>query len=293
MKTSVVICTRNRPEEIKAFISSLYQQIEQSSELIIVDSSDQPMNEEVEFNALINREDIEVLYLHTAPGLAKQRNEGVLAATGDIIYFFDDDVILHEHDYLRKMNRIYREHTEYTGGMGTIDNLPKNLRRLLWNLFCKIFLLNSIYGNGKVFLSGYGSFPHGRNHDFMDTEILIGMLQSYRREVFDEFWFDEKLWGQKVWMEDIDFSYRVSRKYRLFFYPDAKLEHYHTVNDSRERRMQFLYNHRYFFFKNFYSRNRLYLIPHWWSILGLFVQSILNIDIDYICSKIKSYYLMV
>jgi GT2 family glycosyltransferase len=274
VETSVVMCTRNRLSDILRFTKSLYLQSELPSEYVIVDSSDKPLEEESEYNALIASAPFNVVYRHTAPGLTRQRNVGIKLATGAIFHFFDDDIVLYP-DYLEIMNATHCDHPEYMGGMGTIVLSPVTFKDKLRIVFAKVFLLLRSHGDGKFYRSGFPKFPHGNINKLSDTEILSGGVMSIKREIFDEFTFDNKLEGYSF-LEDVDFSRRVSYKYKLFFNPDAKLEHHHTVVDSRERRKQFLYNHRYFFFKNFYPLNRLNLIPHWWSILGLFALSILK-----------------
>ena len=105
MKTSVVLCTRNRVDEVIRFCQSLYNQTELPDELIIVDSSDTPLNYNEKFLGFFKQrqQDIYLRFIHTEPGLTRQRNVGVRESSGDIIYFFDDDVIL-EPDFLQIMN---------------------------------------------------------------------------------------------------------------------------------------------------------------------------------------------
>ena len=54
--------------------------------------------------------------------------------------------------------------------------------------------------------------------DIKEVELCSGGNTSYLREVFEEFFFDEEFDGYAP-MEDIDFSYRVSRKYKLIVDP--------------------------------------------------------------------------
>jgi len=170
------------------------------------------------------------------------------------------------------------------GGMGAITGIggyEQTLRRraidTLNHILQRTFLLVSSYGNGKFQKSGLPRHPHGTN-EFKEVEVLSGGLTGYRKEIFKEFEFDEKLIGYS-YMEDIDFSRRVSYKYKLFYDPQAKLEHKHTAGGRggiRDNRKMYMLNHRYLFFKNFYPRNRLLIIPHWWSILGLIAYSLIS-----------------
>ena len=135
------------------------------------------------------------------------------------------------------------------------------------------FCIMHQFGDGKFYRSGFPRFPHGRLKSLSDTEVLSGFMMSFRKSVLDEFKFDATLSGHS-YMEDVDMAYRVSRKHRLFFNPDAELEHRHVrrpVDNSRDRRRQFLYNHRYFYEKNFSQQPSWHRLWHWWSIIGMFI----------------------
>ena len=267
MRISVIVCTRNRPVEILEFTKSLFNQIELPSEYIIVDSSDTPLNQNEGFVATINHANVPVVYLHTSPGLTKQRNAGVKAATSDILYFFDDDVILYP-DYLQVMNETFLNYPEYHGGMGTIENA----RRRRGHFLRRLFMLQRNDGNGRFQPSGLPTHPYGRS-EFLEVEILAGGLTGYRATVFDEFRFDEMMTGY-AYMEDLDFSRRVSRKYKLFYNPKASLIHNHVASvrdDVVTNRKMYIRNHTYLFFKNFYPYRRLYIVAYLWSIIGLFI----------------------
>ena len=49
MKTSVILCTKNRVDEVIRFAESLYNQTEPPDEFIIVDSCDEPLNANKKF----------------------------------------------------------------------------------------------------------------------------------------------------------------------------------------------------------------------------------------------------
>src|SRR5437660_795407 len=126
ISSSVILCTRNRISDVKNFLHSLVIQTEFPDELIIVDSSDQPINKTEMFEKIFNEQFFsatQLKYIHSSPGLTYQRNIGISLATKEIIYFFDDDTIL-EPDYVQHMNKIFAEHPEFAGGMGTVSNTP-------------------------------------------------------------------------------------------------------------------------------------------------------------------------
>ncbi len=98
---------------------------------------------------------------------------------------------------------------------------------------------------------------------------------SYRREVFDHERFDEMLagYGHK---EDIDFSYRVSRRYILVQTPTAKCEHMKTPTARMPafhlQRMN-LGNQFYLHRKNL-PQDRRHRAALWWGLVGLFILNI-------------------
>jgi len=260
-------------EDIINFTKSLYVQTRLPEQYIIIDASDVPLNKRESFTKIFNQKpDItELLYVHTKPGLTLQRNIGAGKATGDIIFFFDDDVIL-ENNYIEIIAKVYIEKQQYMGGMGMMTNYE---RRPLWRmLLSKIFMLQMPSGDGKFFLSGFPKHPYGKNK-FMNTEVLSGCIQSYRRGIFTEdgYRFDENLGGYSF-MEDVDFSRRVSFKYTLFYEPAAKCVHLSSPADRNKIRISlemYVKNHIYLFFKNHYKGDKIKIMFLVWSIIGLYV----------------------
>jgi GT2 family glycosyltransferase len=273
MKTSVVVCTRNRLNEVLRFCDSLYRQTELPDEFLLIDSSDTPMERDSVLNGYLRDDKIKLIYVHRMCGLTAARNAAVKKASGDVLYFFDDDVIL-EPAYLQVMNATYAHHPEYMGGMGAITGVPRSsLYSITNDLFRRFFLLQHEKGNGKFYRSGLPQHPYGTDK-FLEVEVLGGCAMSYRKELFGEFAFDESMFGYS-YMEDDDFSRKVSYKHKLFFNSAARLEHRHGIGGRADNivqnRKMFMTNYRYVFFKNFYSKSRWNLIFHWWAMAGLFL----------------------
>lgn len=280
--TSVIMCTRNRKHEFMRFTNSLAVQTQPPQEYIVVDSSDNSLNTDPDFQTLIDSLDgIKVVYIHSKPGLTLQRNIGIKTAEGEVLYFFDDDIVL-DPFFLENMNKVFKKYPYFMGGMGKITNeegqsdgrwLP--FREELYSLLCRFFFLQNGKSDGTFTLAGFSNNPCYTDK-FIETEVLSGGITAYRKQVFQEFTFDEQLTGYSA-MEDQDFSRRVSYKYKLFFQPESRCLHLHGKggregNITRHRK-QIMVNFRYFFFKNFYPHNRYSLLAHYWAIFGLFVQS--------------------
>jgi GT2 family glycosyltransferase len=270
---SVIICTRNRPDEVIRCLNSIVQQSRLPREVIIVDSSDSPVLE-ARLGAWHDGGTFELRYVRSAPGLPHQRNVGVQESSGDIVFFLDDDVVL-ERDFIREIKKVFDNDPsgEIGGVMGDILEERQTRQNTRWwqTLLRRCFFLSD-YGDGKVRLSGFATRPHGLD-EVMTTEFLSGCEMAYRRKVLDEFAFDERLQGYAL-MEDRDFSYRVSRRYRNVYTPFARCRHLRSPaqrQSQRELDQMLLKNHIYLFRKNS-PKTPSHRLAFYLSIVGLKVE---------------------
>jgi GT2 family glycosyltransferase len=284
MKISVIIPTRNRINDLVRCLQSLITQSTKPDEILVIDSSNVPIISEQKFQDIttqLNKNNIELIYKHTAPGLTYQRNIGTSLAHGNIIYFFDDDVVL-EPDYIQHMQQIFKQYPHYYGGMGTIKNpsTALSINRLLRILF----LMQRENGSGVFTFSGMPTHAYGKKQ-FQEVTVIGGCGMVYRTEIFKQHQFDETL-GKYSYMEDCDFSKRISRTHKLFYNPAARLDHFKSPlnrDHIAQNRAQFIRNYSYLFFKNFYPENRLRIFGYCWTITGLFIEaSVLIRNIEYI-----------
>jgi len=238
-------------------------------ECVIVDSGDAPLEEKLK--AVFEQQDEDkprLIYLRSAPGLPHQRNVGIAASSGDIVFFFDDDVIL-EPDYIERVLEVYQEYPEAMGVQGTFITQSKPSRIGVY--LRKLFLLPHTHGDGKMLPSGFPSYSFNSAR-IVRVEVMCGGNTSYRSEVFRNFKFDENLSGW-AFMEDDDFSYRVSRMYALYYTPFARATHLQSPHgrDKQDKiaEMQVV-NHYYFFRKNMAYSSKNCLAFTWSEIGGLF-----------------------
>ena len=296
LKTSVIICTRNRFDCIPDCLQSIAQQTSLPDELIIIDSSDIPMIAQERFTSLFTSDifpHTHLLYRHTKPGLTYQRNVGIELAHGDIVYFFDDDVII-DKNYIKEMQRIFAGHPKFAGGSGTITNIAP-YKCTFRHIMRVLFLIQRNYASGYFTTSGMPTHAFG-SECFQEVQVLGGCCCAYRASVFKKNQFDEYL-VRYAFMEDCDFSKRVSQHHKLFYNPYAKLVHLQSPL-NREKvldfRTMFSHYYTYLFFKNFYPENRLRIFAYAWSMFGLLIEaiysSIAQRNIHYIIGYWKGLY---
>jgi glycosyltransferase involved in cell wall biosynthesis len=246
---SVLVCTRNRPADLAACLRSVGAQRRPPTEVVVVDASDDDASARV-VAAWAADAAIAAHVLRTAPGLTRQRNLGLAAARGALVTFLDDDVVL-DPDYLAAIAALFARDARLGGAEGTVAVPPLRGRRRVANALRRLFLMNSLGGRRGVKRSGFVAYdpaPRG----VQEVDCLVGCNMTYRREVFARFRFDEWYEGYGLG-EDADFSYRVSRVWRLVQTADARLEH--RLSPVARERLPALHemtgvNHWYFVRKN-------------------------------------------
>jgi GT2 family glycosyltransferase len=285
-KISVIIATKDRFQDIIKCIESIEVQTLLPDEIVIVDASDkQELNEAIKHQFSGS---VKIIYIHSKPGLTYQRNVGIGASCGDIVSFLDDDVIL-DKDFIKEIVNVFEnDKGKSIGGVcGDIVNpRSKNdsigysilgaLYTALTTAIATIFFLYKRSSNGRFRLSGFPTYAYGTDK-MVNVECIPGGLTAYRREVLNEFKFDENLHGY-CWGEDDDFSFRVSRKYINVYTPYAKVEHKSSpvAKDRRYARMKMVIENHYYLFKKNLPQTFKHRFAFWWSVAGLFVMEILG-----------------
>jgi glycosyltransferase involved in cell wall biosynthesis len=202
-----------------------------------------------------------------APGLVRQRNAGMGQAKGDVVFFADDDAVYRD-GYARAILDVYQgdEDGSIGGVQGTIDNYEISPAERIG--LSQLFMLPRL-GNGRLQPSAWPAF-YRPDHQLVRVEVFSGAAMSYRKEVLQEFQFDEAL--TNYWVgDDFEMAYRVSRKFALFQSPEARLLHYPSAigRDSiRRHRKMHVVNHFYLRRKCFGSDWKSWF--YWgWSELGM------------------------
>ena len=282
LKVSIIIPTYNRIDDLKKCLNSIFLQIYKPSEIIIVDDSTSEIVEEyihIQKEKWLSKK-VELIYIKNSYGksLTKARNIGIDVASGNILCFLDDDVILNEN-YIFEIVSFFMQNPNTIGAQGYVTNtyVPK----FYIELCNKIFMLNHLEKNKcRVLRSSHLTYPKECPDKPISCEWLSGCNHAYRKTVFNEFRYDEKLIEYSL-KEDADLSYRVNKKYpnQLRLIPSAKCVH-NVSSAGRMPKISSLYMEygylSYFFYKNV-NRNIIESICFKWSMVGKILKNILEI----------------
>ena len=231
---SAVIPTKNRLADLQLAVASVLAQTRLPAELIIVDQSDDHEQRAAVEALCATRPEMRLVYEHarTVTGLVDAKRVGVARATGDIVSFLEDDVML-EPGYFEGVAWAFDSRSDILACCGVITNLPRTspLYVLLQRLF-----LRGIFRDPR--LSAFASA--GRNPDaLLPCAVLSGGTSSWRASVFDSVTFDTA--NGFHFFEDMEFATRVWRELgpHLYVNPRARLVHRGSaVNRDRNGRRQ-------------------------------------------------------
>ncbi|HVF54433.1 MAG TPA: glycosyltransferase family 2 protein [Actinomycetota bacterium] len=271
MESSLIIATRNRPDDLLRTIESVVAQTVLPGDICIIDSSDTtPTRSEIE--KLCKRAGVALDYHHPAPrGLTVQRNVGIDRTTGDPVFFIDDDVSLAPDCF----EAVLEEYKRWGPDLGGVRATPVRPARpsLPTRAYRRLFGIGGWWpeASGKI-RPGFYAEGVSESAGVRKIEYFNGWFMSYRRAVVKEERFDEALSGY-AYKEDIDYSYRVSRKWTLIQTPAARCDHL----KSGESRMSSHQLQRMNLANQFYLHRKLmpqdlaHKAALWWALLGLFI----------------------
>ncbi len=215
---SVLIVTKNRHEALRDIsLPSLLIQDYADFEVIIWDASkDDSSAVVVAFFVEKFKERGVTLSFFKAPrsGMTSQRNDGLKKAKGELIFFIDDDCEV-SVEGLSGLAECIEQNPGCMGVGLVVQDIPLGLevQNSAPDWKDKFYSLIGYRRKRKVFLSGSAkgmSAPPGK------AQWLSGGSMAFRREVFDSIAFNEKLqtFTPYAMLEDVEFSYRVFKKFK-------------------------------------------------------------------------------
>jgi GT2 family glycosyltransferase len=216
---SVIICTRDRPDQLARCLVSFKDQTVVPSEVIVIDNAsvdDRTRNVALKAGVRYIRED--------RPGLDIARNTGAAVASCPILVYTDDDTVLHPA-WLERMVAAFDDPAIWAV---TGQVLPAELETAAQAVFEKAW-----GGLGKGYeRRDYGPafYEQTRRKGCPAWEIGAGASMAFRREVFDRLGgFDERLdVGAAGCSGDSEYWHRILCAGGVCRYePSAVLYHYH------------------------------------------------------------------
>lgn len=181
-RVSVVICTRDRPQDLARCLASFSGQTRRPDQLLVVDNasgSDETRAVALAAGTDYVRED--------RPGLDIARNTGALRAEGDLVVYTDDDVVLHPH-WLARMAAAF-DAPEIWAVTGLV--LPAELDTEAQVIF------ERHWGFGRGFRRrdfGPAFYAQHKRRACPSWDIGAGASMAFRKSVFDRIGlFDERL----------------------------------------------------------------------------------------------------
>jgi GT2 family glycosyltransferase len=223
---SVIIATRHRPEPLAECLESLQRQTLQPLEVIVVDSSEDQATRTL-CSGMDWKTSGPLLHVSTKiRSAAIQRNLGAERAKGGILVFLDDDVVL-EPAFLMELLAPFREdEKELLGGIGgtIVNEIPAPMSTLNRRLLRLILGVDPAQCAGRL-VGPAVQFPYGLGSESVQP---VGWLSTcscaYRKRVFDQYGFGQAFVGYSF-MEDVELSARIGRRYRLLQATRARLHH--------------------------------------------------------------------
>lgn len=218
LDVAVVIPTLNRPRYIDAMLASLEAQTAPPVEVVVVDAGDESAEAVVRAHP-----DLNVRWLpHRPPSAAWQRNAGIQALASDagLVALLDDDLDL-EPDAFQRMLEFWNGADDDVGGasLNLVEDVhPGHGALKRSGLVTRLGLYQA--EAGKVAPSGWQSAFRVQDGDTY-VEWLPTAAVWWRRDVLREHAFDDYFTGYS-YLEDLDFSYGVSRDRRLAVVSAAK-----------------------------------------------------------------------
>ncbi len=231
---SVVICTRDRSQQLEACLNSLQNLDKYPDEIIVVDNAPT-----TELTKKVVDKFPQVRYvLESRPGLSIARNTGIKSAKSNIIAFTDDDVEVHPNWIERVLYGFQDPKVMVVTGL----MLPAELETAAqvafhrgtsgFNWECRPIIYDTEY------------FENRKPFGTPVWQIGAGANMSLRRQIIDIVGdFDERLGaGASGCSEDSEFWYRVLAAGWICRYePSAVVYHYHRGDLNSLKRQKYSY----------------------------------------------------
>jgi len=272
MNHGVYIATKNRENDVFKFLDSLVLN-HSIFEVIIIDSTE-PKERFAAFHREIEARypKLKVTHIFHSGRLPSARNAGLdLRIRHDLIHFFDDDVTI-PSDYFEKIEAFLSSNLDVDGGgprikgsyiadMNRRESIPLEILRRLQNIRLKY--------------RRYGSVNRACKHYWVPDKLgssqvvewIPGCSMFFKPHVFEHFRFNSRMetgFSGYAFGEDMEFTYRVGREFKLMSVDTTSIEHH--LAPSPRSDMLFIASclgattaHMYTLFPDRFSKFRIHL----------------------------------
>lgn len=254
----IVIATRNRPDALKLSIPLLLSQERKPRQLIVVDSSNDPTPVERVVTEAASPSGIPFEFIHSEPGLPKQRNIGLVKVKSEVVFYPDDDSLLLP-GALEAIMRVYELDTiGAVGGVctaessvpppGILKTAKSTYKMTPYERFKQKFGARRYAFEERWFPNPF--ITHGRSRwtvrerpEWLETEncVLVewmtGFRMSFRTEIIRRHGFNESFLGYALF-EDVDASFAVMQDHLLIGARNGRIFHYKATGGRGSGRLQ-------------------------------------------------------
>jgi GT2 family glycosyltransferase len=244
MKTSVLVPTFRRPDDLERCLAALAAQSHPADEVVVIARRDDAPTCEVLDRWLAVRavNGLRVAWVRE-PGQVAANNCGLREAAHELILITDDDAAAHR-DWVERIRAHFMRDTQL-GGVGGRDFVHER-GRVLDGEAREVGLLSwygRVVGNHHL---GSGA-PR-------EVSILKGVNMAWRRDAIEELRFDTRLLGSGAQVHnDLAFSLAVRRRgWKLLYDPAVRVDHYPAVRGDDDQR--FVLNEAAYFNASFNLR---------------------------------------
>jgi O-antigen biosynthesis protein len=258
MDLSVIIVNYN----VKYFLENTIRSVKESVkglsyEIIIIDNASRDGSME---HVLSKFNDLNYIYNESNLGFAKANNQGLRIAKGDFLLILNPDTIVKEMsvnyliDYMKKNPKTGLATCKIIGPEGTLDASCHRSFPTIWNSFCHLSGLSSIFPNSKLFASY--NLLYLDDDRITEVDAVSGSFMLVRRELIDK----GVLMPEDYFMygEDIDFCYQIKKQgYKIEYVPIADVIHYRGQSSKKDKiklRKYFFDSMKIFVKKNYTSK---------------------------------------
>lgn len=232
-KVTVAVCTRDRPADLTRCLAALTQITDIEFELLVVDNAPSSDATQQVVEKLMQQFP-QVRYVQEPrPGLNWARNRAILEATGEIIAYTDDDVVV-DPQWVKALAETFAQHPTVMGVTGLV--VPAELETEAQMLFER----NGGFSKG-FWRWGY-CFPRGQGMHWSHLgtgNLGTGANMAFRKAVFSQIGsFDPSLdvGTPTHGAGDLEMFFRILKAgWGMIYEPRALVWHYHRSTYAQLR----------------------------------------------------------